>query len=230
MPHLTGRAWLAGLLAIAGLVALGVTIAGAQGDDTPVGTDPLSTEETEVATGLALGSNPGEATGLGPDDVVLLVERHEELKRDQDDGRRRADVYVYSYDDDVLTQSVVDVASSEVVSSVEMTDTQLPLAEEERPRLDEVMAADTELQRILATEYRQVAGEDLTDPAAQLVIQPIVFRGDSSPGTAGTPAARCGVHRCFQLLIETSEDLVVDLLPIVDLSAERVVSREGFFQ
>ena len=75
MPHLTRRAWLGVGLVVAGIAALGVTIAGAQTDDTARGTDPLSTEETETALGLARGSNPGEALGLGEDDLVLLIGR-----------------------------------------------------------------------------------------------------------------------------------------------------------
>ena len=86
MPHLTRRAWIAVGLGVAGLIGLGVTIAGAQTDDGPRGTDPLSADEEVTAVGLAQGSNPAEATGLGDDDVVLLVERHEEAKADEADG------------------------------------------------------------------------------------------------------------------------------------------------
>ncbi len=128
---------------VAGIAALSVTIAGAQTDDTARGTDPLSVEETETALGLARGSNPGEALGLGDDDVVLLVERHEENKDVEDDDLRRADVYVYSYDDDVLTLSVVDVATGEVDQSRVVPNTQLPLVPEESERAMDLALADT---------------------------------------------------------------------------------------
>ncbi len=229
MLHLSRRAWAAVLLGVAGVAALGVAIAGAQGDETPRGTDPLSAEELELAEGLAEGSSPTESDGLGSDDVVLLVERHQEAKAAEEAGLRRADVYVYSYDDDVLIHTLVDLADGEVVRTEELTDEQLPMVDEERERLDEIVAADAEYQQLLATEYRQAAGGDLTDPATQLIVQPIIFRADSNPEAAGSAAAQCGEHRCVQLLLQTADHVVVDLLPIVDLSAGEVVSREGFF-
>jgi hypothetical protein len=228
VAHLTRRAWLGVGLVVAGIAALGVTIAGAQTDDTARGTDPLSIEETETALGLARGSNPGEALGLGEDDLVLLIERHEENKDVEDDGLRRADVYVYSYDDDVLTLSIVDVATGEVDRSRVVPNTQLPLIPEESQRAMDLALGDTATRQALATAYRQSTGRDLTDPATDLEVQPIIFRADANPATQGA-ATVCGRHRCAQLLVESTDDLLVDLLPIVDLSTGRVVSRTGFF-
>ena len=123
MPHLSRRAWLAVLVAIAGLGAAGVAIAGAQGDDTPRGTDPLSDTEEQAALDLARGSGDAESDGLGDDDVVLRVERHEDEKDDgAEGGSRRADVYVYSYDDDTLILTVVDLATGEVDSTEDLTE------------------------------------------------------------------------------------------------------------
>ncbi len=228
MPHLTRRAWLAVGLVVAGLAALGVTIAGAQTDDAVRGTDPLSADETETVLGLARGSNPGEALGLGDDDLVLLIERHEENKDVEEDGLRRADVYVYSYDDDVLTLSVVDVATGTVARTAVLRDTQLPLVPEEGDRALALALADDGFPPLLATAFRQATGRDLTDPSAELLVQPIVFRGDSVPGS-GPAAAVCGRHRCAQLLIRTTDDLLVEVMPVVDLSSERVISNTGVF-
>lgn len=228
MPHLTRRAWLAVGLVVAGLAALGVTIAGARTDDAVRGTDPLSADETETALGLARGSNPVEALGLGDDDLVLLIERHEENKDVEEDGLRRADVYVYSYDDDVLTLSVVDVATGDVDQSRVVPNTQLPLIPQESQRALDLATDDARTQQALATAYRQSTGRDLTDPATDLDVQPIIFRADANPATRG-PATACGRHRCAQLLIMSTDDLLVNLTPIVDLSTGRVVSRTGFF-
>ena len=213
---------------VAGIAALGVTIAGAQTDDAVRGTDPLSADETETALGLARGSNPGEAIGLGDDDLVLLIERHEENKDVEEDGLRRADVYVYSYDDDVLTLSIVDVATGEVDQSRVVPNTQLPLIPEESERAQELATDDPATRRALATAYRQATGRDLTDPATEIEVQPIVFRADANSATRG-PATTCGRHRCAQLFITTTDDLLVDLTPIIDLSTGRVVSRTGSF-
>jgi hypothetical protein len=214
---------------MAGLTALGVAIAGAQGDETARGTDPLSATELEAAAALARGSNPGEAAGLGDDDVVLLVERHEEPK-DAADGLRRADVFVYSYDDDVLTHNLVDLASDEVLQSRPITGEQLPLVEEEEARALEIALADADFEQLLATRFRQGTGRDLVDPATDLKIDAMVFSAATNPAAARGAAARCGEHRCAQLLIRSSDDLLVNLLPVVDLSADRLVSREGFFR
>ena len=229
MPHLTRRAWLAVGLAIAGLAALSVTIAGAQTDDTPRGTDPLSADELTAAGDLAQGSNPGEAAGLGDDDVVLLVERHEEAKADEDEGLRRADVYVYSYDDDVLTWTVVDTATGQVDQSQVVPDTQLPLIQEEEDRALDIALDDPEFARLLATRYRQATGRDLADPATDLEIQPIVFRSDANPRAAAAGAGDCGEHRCAQLMIQSTDDLLVNLLPVIDLSSGEVLTETGFF-
>jgi hypothetical protein len=218
---------LAVLVAIAALGAAGVAIAGAQGDDTPRGTDPLSDTEEQAALDLARGSGDTESDGLGDDDVVLRVERHEEDKGDADS--RRADVYVYSYDDDTLVLTVVDLATGEVDSSEDMTGAQLPLLPEEGEHALELATADPEFEQLLATRYRQATGRDLTDPATELEIDPIIFRAEESGSVTG-PAAACGQHRCAQLMIRTTDDLLVNLLPIVDLSTEQLVSQQGFFR
>ncbi len=227
MPRLKRRAWIAGL-GVAGLIGLGVTIADAQTDEGPQGFDPLSTEEEATAVGLAQGSNPAETTGLGDDDVVLLVERHVEAKADEADGRRRADVYVYSYDDDRLTLTVVDTATGEADQSTVLANTQLPLLAEEADRAIELALADPGSASALATAYRQATGRELTDPATQLEVQALIFRADGNPAVSRA-AADCGRHRCAQLMIQTPDDLLVNIFPVIDLSAERVASRTGDF-
>jgi hypothetical protein len=217
-------------VAIAGLGAAGVAIAGAQGDDTPRGTDPLSDTEEQAALDLAQGSGGAESGGLGDDDVVLRVERHEDEKDEgADSDTRRADVYVYSYDDDTLILTVVDLATGEVDSTEDLTGAQLPLTQDEGAHALELATADPDFEQLLATRYRQATGRDLTDPATELEIDPIIFRADNSPSVTG-PAAACGRHRCAQLMIQTTDDLLVNLLPIVDLSTERLVSQQGFFR
>ncbi len=224
MPHLTRRAWLAVALAVAGLGAAGIAIAGAQGDEPAVGTDPLSTDELDVAAALARGSNPGEAAGLGDDDVVLLVERHEEAKGAE---LRRADVYVYSYDDDVLTLTVVDLATGEPRSTTIVPNTQLPLVQEEQDRAVQLLMDHAGARRALATAYRQATGRDLADVATDVIIDPIVFRADANPQAAAGAARRCGTHRCAQLLLRSADDLLINLFPVIDLSTGRVATTGG---
>lgn len=223
------RAALAAGLGLLGIAAMGWTIAGAQSDDVPRGTDPLSTTEVEAALAEAQTSGGPEAGGLEPDDVVLRVERHEEEKAAAEGAPRRADVFVYSYDDDVLTWTLVNVDTGEVEDSDVVPNTQLPLVQEERDRALQIATDDPQLAQLLATEYRRATGRDLQDIATDVVADPIVFLAEAN-GSATGAARQCGRHRCAQLLLESSDDLLIDLLPVIDLSTGRVVSQTGFFR
>jgi hypothetical protein len=215
-------------LGLAGVAAVGWTIAGAQSDDTPRGTDPLSAEEVETAAAQAQGSGHAESGGLGADDVVLRVERHEEDKAVEDTAPRRADVYVYSYDDDVLTLTVVNVDTGHVDSSATVPNTQLPLIREEQDRAIQLAMDDPSFAQRLSDAYHEATGRALTDVATEVEVEPIVFRADSNAATVGA-ARQCGRHRCAQLMLQSTDDLLIDLLPVIDLSAGRVVSQTGFF-
>ena len=227
MRKLNRRAALAVGLGFAGLAALGWTIADAQSDDAPTGTDPLTETEVQAALAEAQGSGHAESTGLGEDDVVLRVERHEEEKAVEDSAPRRADVYVYSYDDDVLTLQVVNVETGRVDRDEVVPNTQLPLVQEEQDRAIELAMDDPEFAQRLATAFRQATGRDLSDVSDDIDVDPIVFRADSN---AATPAGArgCGRHRCAQLMLRSTDDFLINLLPVVDLSAGRLVAETGF--
>lgn len=229
MPQLTKKAWLGIAVAAIAVAVLGVTIAGAQSDQAPRGTDPLSPAELDQAADLARGSSGGqESTGADADDIVVLVERREEAKG-ADPALRRADVWEYSYDDDILTRTLVDLTTGRVVRSQVIPDTQPPLTPDEVDRALTLALEDPAFETLLATRYRQATGRDLLDPATDLRLQAMVFRADANPRAATGDAARCGEHRCAQLLVQTSDDILVNLLPIVDLSEGRLVAQEGFF-
>jgi hypothetical protein len=229
VPHFTRRSWIVGVAGVLGLAALGYTIAGAQSEDDPVGTDPLSASEADAALASITSSGGPESGGLEDDDVVLLVERHMEAKADEDAGLRRADVYVYSYDDDVLTYSLVDLADNSVVETDDLTGTQLPLVEEEIDRATQIAMADPRFVSRLEQEFQRATGRAMGDVQEDVVIQPIVFLAESMPGRATGALAECGDHRCAQLMLQSSDNILINLLPVVDLSADRVLSREGFF-
>jgi hypothetical protein len=246
--------WLVGAVAVLAVAGLGAAFAGAQSGEPRSGTDPLSpTEQQEAiaaagfagetgaddestggdsATDDSTGGDGGESGGagetIGTDDVVvLLVERHEEGKGPGADDLRRADVYTYDYGTDTLTISVVDLATFEVDNSQTVTGTQLPLIEAETDLALELALADDEVAELLGDEYAEATGATLTDPVNQLIIQPIVFLASSNPNAATGAAAGCGDQRCAQLLIRTTDHLLIDLLPIIDLSSQRVVSDDG---
>ena len=218
------------LVAALGLAAVGSTLAGAQGDVTRRGTDPLSNDEVEAAITDSGAPPEGAAESLGanglPERLVLLVERHIEDK-DAEADLRRADVYEYDYDTDTLTISVVNLADGTVDEEVSGQGDQLPLAEVERQRALELLFADGEFASRLAEEFQAATGRALGDPDADLDIQPIVFRADSVPTAASSAAADCGVARCAQFMIQTADHVLINLLPLVNLSDAVVVSVEG---
>lgn len=218
------------LAGVAGLAALGVTFAGAQSGDERHGFDPLSADEEQAALAAATAGGGAESTAPGGgDDVVLLVERHDEAKSVDPESRRRADVYVYSYDDDTTIHSVVDLETGAVDQTQRFRDQQLPLVASEQQTAIDLALEDAAFRRLLDREYQRASGRALTDPATELVVQPIVFLADAMPDVATGPAAACGRHRCAQLMIQTSDHVLVNLLPIVDLSEGRLIARNAFF-
>lgn len=223
--------WIVGALALAvGLAVVGSTLAGAQGDDTRRGTDPLSTDEVDGAIADSGAPPEGGAESLGanglPERLVLLVERHIEDK-DADGDLRRADVYEYDYADDTLTTTLVDLADGAVDDVISSQGDQLPLVEVERQRALELLFADEAFAARLAEEFQLATGRALGDPDVDLDVQPIVFRADSVPTPASSAAADCGIERCSQFLIQTADHVLINLLPLVNLSDAVVVSVEG---
>lgn len=223
--------WIAGSLAVAfALAAAGSTFAGAQDDDTRRGTDPLSADEVRAATDDSGAPAGGAAESLGanglPDRLVLLVERHVEDKG-ADPALRRADVYEYDYGDDTLTRSVVDLADGHVADVASDQGTQLPLVDVESQRALELLFADDEFAARLADEFQTATGRALGDPDTDLDVQPIVFRADAMPTVAQGAAAGCGVARCAQFLIQSTDHVLINLFPLVDLSAGVVLTPDG---
>lgn len=222
------------------LAALGSALAGAQGDDSPRGTDPLSAEELEAAVDAAgspvpaaVDPPPGQAAaesaganGL-PDRVVLLVERHEEPKGDETAGLRRADVWEYSYADDTLHRSVVDLSDGSVDDTTSGQGTQLPLVAVETDRAVELLFADAAFADLLAAEFENATGRVLRDPSNDLDVEPIVFRADAMPTVAQGAATACGIQRCAQFLIQTADHVLINVFPLVNLSEGVVIDTDG---
>lgn len=234
-----GVGWFIGVASLAiGVAAIGSTFAGAQGDDTRRGTDPLSADEVTAAiadsgapdSAAAPADAETDAESLGanglPERLVLLVERHLEAK-DADPSLRRADVYEYSYVDDTLTRSVVDLADDTVDEETSVQGTQLPLVEVEEQRALDLLFADDAFSARLTEEYQAATGRPLGDPDRDLDVQPIVFLADAIPTVAQGAAAECGVHRCTQFLLQSTDHVLINLFPLVDLSTGVVLTADG---
>ena len=199
-------------------------------DKPRTGYDSLSPDEQGFARDLA-GQNNRFATAANSDSrsELLLIERHEEPKSVTRSGNwpRRADVYTYLYNTDTLMQAVVNLNSGQVESVETMQNVQLPLTQNETDRAIQLVLADATLMANIATQYQTITGAALTQPEAQLKFNTLIYHANSMPN-ANPGAAACGLHRCAQFLIVAQNDVVINLLPIVDLSIEAVVSTDPF--
>ena len=194
------------------------------------GYDPLSPEEQERAQTLAVQrAEFANALNAASRSELLLIERHAESKTDMRSGNwpRRADVYTYLYDSDTLLLAVVNLTSGQVDSVETMQNVQPPLTQNETNRAIQLLLADATLMANIATQYQTITGTALTQPETQLKLNTLIYRADAMPN-ANPGAAACGLHRCAQFLIATQNDVVINLLPIVDLSLETVVSTGPF--
>ena len=194
------------------------------------GYDPLSPEEQERARTLAVQrADFANALNAASRSELLLIERHAESKTDMRSGNwpRRADVYTYLYDSDTLMLAVVNLTSGRVDSVETMQNVQPPLTQNETNRAIQLLLDDATLMANIATQYQTITGEGLTQPETQLKLNTLIYRADAMPN-ANPGAAACGLHRCAQFLIATQNDIVINLLPIVDLSLETVVSTGPF--
>ena len=199
-------------------------------DPPRTGYDPLSPEEQEQARALAV--QQGEfaiAVNAASRSELLLIERHAEEKAVTQSGNwpRRADVYTYVYDSDTLLRAVVNLTSGQVDSVETAQDVQLPLTQKETESAVQILMADAALMGDIAAQYQAITGEALTQPKTQLKFSGLIYRADSMPG-ANAGAEGCGLHRCAQFLIATQNDVVINRLPIVDLSLGALVSAGPF--
>lgn len=194
------------------------------------GYDPLSGDEQGLARTLAFQHTEfARAVDAARQSELLLVERHAETKAVMQSGNwpRRADVFVYLYDSDTLLHAVVNLTTRAVDSVETAQDVQLPLTQNETARAFQLLMADTAAKTAIAAQYETITGEALTKPETQLKINALIYRADAMPN-ANPGAVACGEHRCAQFLLITQNDIVINLLPIVDLSLGVLVSAGSF--
>ena len=194
------------------------------------GYDPLSADEQGQARTLAFQHTEfARAVDAVNQSELLLIERHEETKAVMQSGNwpRRVDVFVYLYDSDTLLHAVVNLTTRTVDSVETAQDVQLPLTQDETARAFQLLMADTAVKTAIAAQYQTITSEALTKPESQLKFRALIYRADAQPN-AHPDAAECGAHRCAQLLLTTQADVVINLLPIVDLSLGRLVSAGAF--
>jgi hypothetical protein len=226
------RLWALGLaIGLAFIVTLAWVVPGMSLQDKPrTGYDSLSPDEQGQARDLA-GQNNMFSIAVNDDSrsELLLIERHQETKEVMRSGnwQRRADVYTYLYDSDTLLHAVVNLSTGQVDSVETMQNVQLPLTQKETDRAVQLLLADASIMANVASQYQTITGTPLTQPETQLKFSTLIYLADSMPN-ANPGAAACGLHRCAQFLIATQDDVAINLLPIVDLSLEAIVSAGPF--
>lgn len=192
--------------------------------DSGTGYDPLTEREIETVRQEAL-ADPAVVAQLEESDrqELLLIERHQEDKSVYERGNwdRRADVFVYNYENDSLIHAIYNLSSGRVDSVTSNQGDQLPLNENEINQAIGIAFNDAQLRPLLNQEYGRVTGGELTGPE-QVEIKAFTFHASSLPEVELGTAADCGVNRCAQLLIFTRESVTFELLPVVNLSSQQV--------
>ena len=191
--------------------------------------DPLTLDEISrvgsLVTPQALAAKSENGLVTNDDQEVLLIERNEE--KDAPKGQRRADVYIYNYATDELQETLVDLNTSQIISSVTKQGVQLPLTEKELKRAKEIVFNDEDERQILEQEYNRITSRTL-NATSELNIKAFTFTADSLPNRVNEASKQCGIHRCAQLMLYTDENIVFEISPIVNLSAGVVTQRIGF--
>ena len=194
--------------------------------------DPLSQDEvarvvamSKIPVLAARSSGSTSNTSINNGQEILLIERNEE--KGAPEGQRRADVFTYDYQTNELIQSLVDLNTSEVISSVRKQGVQLPLTRKELTRAKQIVFDDEDERQILQDEYHRITSRVLSD-TAELNIKAFTFVADSLPNRVNEASKQCGVHRCAQLMLYTGENIVFEISPIVNLSEGVVTQRIGF--
>jgi len=185
-------------------------------------TSPLSSIEQSAvvaATGLRAGVNFDLSASMFDSverQALLLVERRPAPKGD---SRRLANVFVYHYDDDILSHLVVDTADNTLVHSLTMSKVQLPLIDDERQLAVNILFSHPASRALLEDEFKRVTGRSLGE-LTQINYKASTFVAE---GEGDTRTRNCGVRRCARILMYTADNVVLDLAPVVDLSQESVL-------
>jgi hypothetical protein len=197
------------------------------------GSDPLSQAEQEMVLLEVRRQAPAMNRQLrqARRSELLLVERHQESKEAIRRGVsvRRADTFIYLYDTDTLLHAVVNLEKRAVESLETVRGVQLPLTQNETAQAKKMVLEDAKVGRAIREEYQSMTREALKSPEKELQVRALIFTANGQPNVARGAAAKCGQQRCAQLLLSTQDDVVINLLPIINLSTGQVVFNK-FFQ
>ncbi len=162
-----------------------------------------------------------------PQSEILLIERRPVEKGTERSAPRLVDVYSYNYETNKLNQTVIDINTNAVQSVTESQGVQLPLIEKEIRQAIDLVFNDPQQLQLLNQEYQRLTGQTLTS-VDQVKVKAFTFLGDSLPGVVNEDAKNCGIHRCAQLLLYTSDSVAFEISPVIDLSTKKIIQNINF--
>jgi hypothetical protein len=179
-----------------------------------VGGDALTADEVgkarEIALTAELKAQAQDVAGqAGPEYLTAQIAT--------EGGTRRADVYFYDYKTDKLVKQVVDLSAGKLTGSYSAAELQMPASKQEVSAAFDLLLADP-LAAELKDAYQKATGKAFAGKDG-LVLNAHVYKARA----ADSGAAKCGKHRCLQLVVETPDGLFIDVNQIiVDLSGRTV--------
>ncbi|PBC60499.1 Tat pathway signal sequence domain protein [Streptomyces sp. Tue6028] len=188
------------------------------------GRDPLTDDETERVTRIALSRQmltAGENVEgkRGPQRLSVNLAEPEADELDDPNAPRRADVSFYDYKNDTLVTRTVNLDTGKVEKAGSQHDVQPPISRDEMTEAAELLIADP-LGAGLKADFKDATGKELTSPG-QLVLNSMVYR--ATPGAQPAVLGACGEHRCVRLFPKVKNGPWIDSRDLViDLSARKV--------
>ena len=178
-----------------------------------VGSDALTTDEVAEARAIALTP---ELAGAAEDVSGKAGPQYLSAEIADVEGKRTADVYFYDYATDKLVKQVVDLSAGKLAKSFSAASMQLPATQPEVNAALDLLLADPAAAD-LKDAYKKATGKDFTGD--DLHVTAHVYKARA----ADTGTRQCGKHRCLQLIVETPDELFIDIHEIiVDLSGRTV--------
>ncbi len=152
----------------------------------------------------------------------LLVERHRVAKNASNRNQRLADVYWYDYSRDILIINLVNATTQQVLNVEESQGTQLPLTDAELQRALGILISNQTANQRISDEYQAITGRPLNDYTNQVEMKAFVFYAATAPAQLQSESLQCGINRCAQIMLFTPEKVAFEMMPIVNLSKNKV--------
>lgn len=200
--------------------------------------NPLSESEQHIAREVAsravvaatdvpalATSRQSAARSSGLDDAeirqVLAVERRPPPKAAGQNAPRQANVNIYDYATDTLFLLVINVDTEAVQSLQSQRGQQPPLNDWEVGRAQSIAAQNPQTVAAIRRDYTRATGRAVAD-ISSVEHTVLVFDSVFATNETNAQAARCGNHRCAQVIYFAPDDIVLETMAIVDLSLGEV--------